>query len=151
MTNNSEVIDTLNELIQTSKDGEEGFHTCADNARDPQLKTFFSNRAQSCAAAVAELQDMVRAHGGDPETRSDLSGALHRRWVDLKSTLTGNDDEAVLSECERGEDVAVSSYRRALGRNLPAEVRALIERQYQGVLHNHDQVKSLHDQYRSAH
>lgn len=148
--NNDEVISTLNDLIETSKDGEEGFFSCAENASDPQLKTFFSNRAQSCKSAVTELQQMVRDHGGDPENSSSLGGAAHRRWLDLKALLTGKDDKAVLQECERGEDVAVASYRRALERNLPIEVRTVVERQYRGVLHNHDQVKSLRDQYRSA-
>lgn len=147
---NDEVISTLNDLIETSKDGEEGFRSCAENASNPQLKTFFSNRAQSCTRAVAELQALVRAHGGNPESSSSLGGAVHRRWVDIKSMVTGKDDKAVLKECERGEDVAVASYRRALDKNLPIEVRSLVEKQYQGVLHNHDQVKALRDQYRSA-
>jgi uncharacterized protein (TIGR02284 family) len=145
-----ELISTLNDLIETSKDGEEGFRSCADATTNTQLKAFFSNRAQSCAAAVIELQDLVRAHGGDPETGSGLGGALHRRWVDIKAALTGHDDKAILKECERGEDVAVASYRRAMEKNLPAAVRATVERQYQGVLQNHDQVKSLRDQYRST-
>lgn len=147
---NDEVISTLNDLIETSKDGEEGFRSCAENASNPQLKTFFSNRAQSCAQAVTELQALVRAHGGNPESSSSLGGAVHRRWVDIKSMVTGKDDKAVLKECERGEDVAVASYRRALEKSLPIEVRSLVEKQYQGVLHNHDQVKALRDQYRSA-
>jgi uncharacterized protein (TIGR02284 family) len=145
-----EVISTLNDLIETSKDGEEGFRSCAENASNPQLKTFFSNRAQSCGQAVTELQELVRTYGGNPESGSSLGGAVHRRWVDIKSMVTGKDDKAVLKECERGEDVAVASYRRALDKNLPVEVRGLVERQYQGVLHNHDQVKALRDQYRSA-
>lgn len=147
---NDEVISTLNDLIETSRDGEEGFRTCAEDASDPQLKTFFSNRAQTCTAAVIELQDLARAYGGDPENSGSLGGAVHRRWLDIKSLLTGKDDEAVLTECERGEDVAVASYRRALEKNLPVDVRRVVERQYQGVLQNHDQVKSLRDQYRSA-
>ncbi len=145
-----EVISTLNDLIETSKDGEEGFRTCAEDASDPQLKTFFTTRAQRCAAAVIELQDMVRAYGGDPETSGGLGGAIHRRWIDVKSLVTGKDDKAVLKECERGEDFAVSSYRRALERNLPVEVRSLVERQYQGVLQNHDQVRALCDRFRST-
>lgn len=147
--NNDEIISTLNDLIETSKDGEEGFLTCADDVSDPQLKTFFSNRAQSCAAAAVELQDLVRTYGGDPETSGGLGGALHRRWVDIKALLTGKDVKAVLRECERGEDFAVASYRRALEKNLPAEIRAVVERQYQGVMQNHDQVRSLRDQYRA--
>jgi uncharacterized protein (TIGR02284 family) len=147
---NDELISTLNDLIETSKDGEEGFRSCADATANTQLKAFFSNRAQSCTAAVIELQDLVRAHGGDPETSGGLGGALHRRWVDIKAAITGHDDKAILKECERGEDVAVASYRRAIEKTLPEDVRATVERQYQGVLQNHDQVKSLRDQYRSA-
>lgn len=147
---NDEVIATLNDLIETSKDGEEGFLACAEDASDPRLKTFFSNRAQRCAAAVIELQDLVRAYGGEPESSGGLGGALHRRWIDIKALVTGKDDKAILNECERGEDVAVANYRRALEKNLPEEVRAVVERQYQGVLQNHDEVRSLRDQYRSA-
>ncbi|WP_136413921.1 PA2169 family four-helix-bundle protein [Herbaspirillum sp. ST 5-3] len=145
---NDEIITTLNKLIETSKDGEEGFRSCADNASDPQLKTFFSNRVHTCTAAVIELQELVRAYGGDPENSSDLGSALHRRWVDIKGLVTGRNDRAVLKECERGEDVAVASYRSALDKNLPADVRNVVEKQFHGVLKNHDQVKSLRDQYR---
>jgi uncharacterized protein (TIGR02284 family) len=145
---NEEVISTLNDLIETSKDGEAGFRTCAEDVTDHQLKAFFSNRAQSCTAAVIELQDLVRAYGGDPENNSSLGGALHRRWVDIKALITGMDDKAVLNECERGEDVAVASYRRALEKNLPPDARTLVERQYQGVLQNQDQVRALRDRYR---
>jgi len=146
---NDDIISTLNDLIETSKDGEEGFHTCADDVSDPQLKTFFSNRAQSCAAAVIELQELVRAYGGAPETSGGLGGALHRRWVDIRALLTGKDVKEVLKECARGEDFAVASYQQALSRNLPAEIRAVVERQYQGVLKNQDQVRSLRDQYQA--
>jgi uncharacterized protein (TIGR02284 family) len=147
---NDEIISTLNDLIETCKDGEEGFRTCAGDAGDPSLKSFFANRAQSCGAAAAELQELVRTYGGDPERSSGLGGAIHRRWIDVKSAIMGHDDKAVLKECERGEDVAVASYRRALEKNLPVDVRAVVEQQYQGVLHNHDQVKSLRDQYRAG-
>ncbi|CAM5417486.1 Aldehyde dehydrogenase OS=Stutzerimonas stutzeri OX=316 GN=CXK95_11620 PE=4 SV=1 [Stutzerimonas stutzeri] len=117
--------------------------------RDPQLKSTMSQRARDCATAAAELQQMVRSLGGDPETSTSMAADMHRRWVDLKSMITGKDDEAILNECERGEDVAVKSYRKALEKDLPAEVRLVVERQYQGVLRNHDQVKALRDAARA--
>jgi len=144
-----DIISVLNGLIETCKDGDEGFRTCAMDASDPRLKTFFTNRAQTCAAAALELEALVRAYGGDPENSNSLGSAVHRRWIDIKALITGKDDRAVLEECERGEAMAVTSYSQALGRNLPENVRAVVERQYQGVLQNHDQVKSLRDQYRA--
>ena len=89
--------------------------------------------------------------GHQPVRVGDIRGLhhMHRRWVDLKSMITGKDDEAILNECERGEDVAVKSYRKALEKDLPAEVRIVVERQYQGVQRNHDQVKALRDAARA--
>lgn len=143
-----DLIDTLNELIQTCEDGALGFRACADDVNDLQLRTFFANRAQSCAAAAAELQDLVRSYGGEPATSGGWGGALHRRWIDIRALISGRGDRAVLEECERGEDVALASYRRALESRLPDDARAVVERQYQGVLRNHDQVRSLRDQHR---
>jgi len=148
--NNDDVISTLNDLIETSKDGEQGFRTCAEDIKDAQMKSFFTSRAQSCAEAAAELQQEVRALGGNPETSSSISGALHRRWVDIKGVITGKDDEAILNECERGEDVAKRSYETALGKTLPANIKSIVERQYNGVLKNHDQVKAMRNQVRAA-
>jgi uncharacterized protein (TIGR02284 family) len=145
-----DIISTLNDLIETCKDGEEGFRTCAEDLSDPQIKSTFTNRAQGCATAARELQELVVSLGGNPEKRSSVSGTLHRRWVDIKSTITGQDDVAILNECERGEDVAVKSYRNALEKDLPPDIRSVVERQFNGVLRNHDQVKALRDQARTA-
>jgi uncharacterized protein (TIGR02284 family) len=61
----------------------------------------------------------------------------------IKAAITGRDDGVVLSECERGEDSAVASYREALGADLPAPVRAVIERQFSEVRQAHDRVRNL--------
>lgn len=143
-----EVVSVLNDLIETSKDGEKGFRTCAEDLKDPTLKSSFTHRAEECGQAAAELQGMVRDRGGDPEEHSSVAGELHRRWVDMKSTITGKSDESILNECERGEDVALKSYKSALEKDLPPDVRAVVERQYQGVQRNHDQVKAMRDAVR---
>lgn len=150
---NKESISILNDLIETSKDGEKGFQTSAEDIKRPDVKAFFLSRSAEIATAVRELQAEVRALGGDPETSSSVSGTLHRAWVDLKSTLTGKDDVAVLNEVERGEDVALKAYKearqKAIEKNLPAAVTSLIDKQLQGVQANHDKVKTLRDAARA--
>jgi len=99
----------LNDLIETSIDGQKGFKECADDIKHPELKALFAKRSADCATAAAELKTAVRALGGDPEQSGSVAGALHRGWVDVKSMVTGKDEEAVLNEAERGEDHALKA------------------------------------------
>ncbi|HEK1686012.1 TPA: PA2169 family four-helix-bundle protein [Pseudomonas putida] len=152
---NKDVIDVLNNLIEYSKDGEKGFKESADDVKNPELKTFFVQRATACAQAAAELQAEVRHLGGDPETSTSLSGDIHRGWVNFKSMLTGKSEEAVLNEVERGEDYALKAYKEAREKlvklNTPNAQNALtlVDGQLQGVQRNHDQVKMLRDTARA--
>lgn len=146
---NNQVISTLNDIIETCKDGEKGFRTCVENVQDGELKSMFGERSQRCAEAVKELQSEVRRLGGDPDTQGSVSGALHRGWLNVKSAITGKDEAAVLAECERGEDVALQHYQDALREDLPSDVRDLIERQYQGAMANHELVRGLRDRART--
>lgn len=147
-----ETIKVLNNLIETSKDGEAGFKDLAEHTKTEHLRSVFTSRAADTASAAAELQRLVTSLGGEPETTTSVSGDLHRRWVDLKSAITGKDDAALLNEAERGEDVAKKSYSKALENNdLTPDIRAVIQKQYEGVLRNHDQIKALRDQARAQH
>ena len=123
---NKDIVKTLNSLIETSKDGE-------------------------YAQAASELQTLVLQYGGKAETTGSATGSLHRGWVAVKGTLAGYSDLNMLEEAERGEDVALEQYRNALRQvDLPGEVRSLVERQFQGVKYNHDQIRGLREQARAS-
>ncbi|APA88770.1 PA2169 family four-helix-bundle protein [Paraburkholderia sprentiae WSM5005] len=141
------VVSVLNDLVETSKDGEKGFMKAAEDAHDEQLKTLFRSSAEDCSRGARELQDVVQTLGGKPENRGSMSGALHRGWVDVRSAVSDRSDHAILAECEKGEDVAKKHYHDALEKDLPADVRAIVERQYHGLLQTHDRVRDLRDQY----
>jgi len=144
----TEAISVLNDLIETSKDGEKGFLRAADDTNSIDLRVIFLAASQRCGAAARELQNLVMDLGGEPETGGSIAGAIHRGWLDLKAAVSSRDDLAVLEECERGEDFAKRRYSEALKKELPEIVRAVIERQYQGVITNHDRVLALRDERR---
>jgi uncharacterized protein (TIGR02284 family) len=143
MASNDEVISTLNNLIETCRDGQNGFQAAADGVKDSELKSLFYSYSQQRAKFVGELQDEVRRIGGDPETTGSVAATLHRGWIDIKSAVTGGDEGAIISECERGEDSAVSNYSDALDKDLPANVRSIVERQFASVKQAHDRIRSL--------
>jgi len=146
----SNITSVLNDLVETSKDGEIGFRTAAEDAKNGELKTLFLERAQDCATGAAELQQRVAALGGKPEEGGSVAGALHRGWVNLKAAVADRSDLAILEECERGEDVAKAHYRKALEETtLPDDIRAVVQHQYDGMMRNHDQIRDLRDQYRA--
>ena len=80
-----DVIDCLNTLIETSKDGEFGFRTSAEQTADAQLKQLLLQRADECRSAATELQALVRDHGGSarPNQRQGLLPTLDQRRNDV--------------------------------------------------------------------
>ncbi len=145
MSDRDDVIDTLNDLIETSHDGEYGFRELSERAQAPELKQTFARRADEIRTSVAALQQAVVQQGGKAEDGGTAAGALHRGWVAVRSKITTSTDLSLLEEAERGEDSALATYRKASKRDLPAPVQALVEQQLQGVQRNHDQIKQLRD------
>ena len=64
MASNEQVIATLNDLIQTCRDGQEGFRTAAEGVRSAELCERFQTYARQRASFIGELQDEVRRLGG---------------------------------------------------------------------------------------
>jgi len=140
---NDKVISILNNLIETCKDGQDGFRKAAEGVKDSHLRSLFNAFSLERAQFAGELQTEVGNLGGDPERTGSVSGSLHRGWINLKSAITGGNDSAIIAECERGEDSAKKNYREALENNLPANIEVIVNRQYTQVQRVHDQVRNL--------
>jgi uncharacterized protein (TIGR02284 family) len=139
---NGNIVSVLNNLIQTCKDGEQGFRTAAENLKNQQTKALFSGYAQERAEMAQELQAEVRAHGGAPESTGSIAGSTHRGWMNLKAAVAGGDD-SIIAEAERGEDVAKKAYDDALAKGLPPMTLAIVRKQAKRVHDAHDQVRAL--------
>ncbi|MCW5959517.1 MAG: PA2169 family four-helix-bundle protein [Pyrinomonadaceae bacterium] len=147
---NDTIISTLNNLIETCKDGQNGYKEAAEGVERADLKTFFYECSQQRSQFAGELQSLVREHGGEPSDSGSVSGSIHQGWINLKAAVTGQDEKAILNECERGEDSAVNAYKNALEEDLPANVRSVVQNQANTVKATHDKIKSLRDLARAA-
>ncbi len=139
-------IQTLNDLIESLKDGQQGFQTAAKDVKAPDLAQVFQGYAKQRGEFAATLQAHVSALGADVEKSGSIAGSMHRGWINLKAALSTNEPQAVLDEAERGEDAAVAAYRKALDtRDLDPKTRELIASQATTVKAAHDHVRSLRD------
>jgi uncharacterized protein (TIGR02284 family) len=136
-------VDVLNDLLECCRDGEYGYRQCAEHVKSDEIKAVMLRHAEHCKSGASELEEQIRQLGGKIDEGGTVSGALHRGWVSIRGTLSGHSDQAMLDECERGEDAAVARYRKALKQDLPSPIRMVVQRQMQGVQHNHDTIKSL--------
>jgi uncharacterized protein (TIGR02284 family) len=146
----NETVDTLNNLIETLKDGQEGFAAAAKDVKDPNVRSTFNQFATERGQMVEELASQVRQYGEDPDTDGSATAAIHRGWMNLKSALGGG-EKSILDEAERGEDQAVSDFEKALENpKLPPDVQQVVRSQYTRVKRAHDQVKMLRDSWKAA-
>ncbi|WP_299760698.1 PA2169 family four-helix-bundle protein [uncultured Pontibacter sp.] len=142
---NKEVQSTVHHLIERCKDGAKGYKTASEDVEDKDLKDLFRKYAVQRDSMITELQDHLHKMGHTDDESSSIEGTMHRAWIDLKSALTSRDRVRVLEECERGEDYAVKAYKEALEKNLPSELKQIVEQQYQDVKHAHDHIRTLRD------
>lgn len=137
-------VDVLNGLIKTTLDSVGGYREAAENADHSQYKAMFEDRAARREQLARELQQQVRALGGDAKTEQGIVGKMHNEFVGLKNAITGGDDKSVIDEVERGEDHIRDKFRDALDdEDLPENVRTVVARAYQSVKADHDEVSRI--------
>lgn len=139
------VVRLLEELSATCRDGEEGFRQAAGDFDDPALRERFIRYSHQRAGLASELLGEIQRLGGEPDPAGHVAGAIHRGWMRFKAVVTGHDDAAILAEAERGEDVAVDVYRKAMERELPMESRTMLQRQLDDIEQVHLEVRALRD------
>ena len=143
-TTTKSIASVLNFIIETCKDGQEGFRSAAEDVKSADIKELFSELSMQRQQFADELQTLVLGLGEEAQTSGSFSGVLHHGWMDLKAAITNGDEHTILVECERGEDAAVAAYSDALEHEqLPSNVHYVIKRQYMGVQAAQHRVREL--------
>ena len=144
MNYSEKVSKKLNMLLEKNYDAEKGYKNAAENAQDKQLKVFFSERAQERYDFGHELKTEIRNFGENPDKGSSLAGDAHRTWMNLKTSLSSNKEDAALEEAVRGEKVAVDEYEDVLkDPEIPPTTANLLMKQRNGIVAALNKLKSM--------
>lgn len=144
-----EVSGTINTLIETCMDGQRLFSYASVDVHEAELRQRLLAYASQRAAFARELQITVLRLGGNPANDGSLSGKLLQGWMDVKSAAAVRETYAVLQEVERGEDLAVARFQKALRCPLPDEVRDTLHRMLDELHKAHDDIHVVRDSYRA--
>ncbi len=117
----------LNELLEKNYDSEKGYKKASKIVNNQKLKHFFDEQAQARYDFGHELKTEIRNYGENPEKGGSITGAAHRMWMDIKSSFTSNDEEAILEEITKGEKSAVEEYNEVINdTTLPPTTRKIL-------------------------
>lgn len=129
-----EMTKKINDLLEKNYDAEKGYKKAAEIVDDNKLKQFFEEQAQNRYDFGHTLKDEIKNIGSTPDKGGSTTGDLHRAWMDIKSTFTSQDEEAILKEVQKGEEAAVEEYTNVINdTTLPPTTKTILEQQRNNV------------------
>lgn len=142
----NETVSSLQTLLQKNYDAQKSFQKTMQYAESPNLKQFLQNQAAQRSRFATEITDQLRNLNEEPKEKGSLGGDLHRAWIDVRTTFSGNKDETVLAECLRGEKASASEYDDQLKKhNFPPRIADVLRSQANEIHQTVDQIKTLKD------
>ncbi len=141
---NEKAIERLSHLIAIANDGKYGCENAAEDVNDITLKQMLRQCSTERAGYADELKSEVVKLGGSPDHDGGPLGALHRTWMDIKSTVTSGDREEILKTCITGEEAAIKAYSEALNdEHITDHIKQVIGKQLNGVQFALNSIRSL--------
>lgn len=141
-----ETVNLLQGILEKNYDAEKGYKKAMTDAENPALKNFLQAQALQRSNFATAIDKELRDLGEEPKESGSVTGSLHRAWIDIKSSVAGNDDEAVLEEVIRGEKASVDEYQDAINNNaLPPKIDSVLKSQLRDIQGTLSRVKTLED------
>ncbi len=113
---NDKTIAALNDLLKITNDRIAGFAKVADKVWDnySELRPAYDIMVGEASGMRNDLINLITSKGGNPDDTTSVSGAIHRAWIDVKNSFSGDKDESTLENVVFGEKAAIEAYENAL-------------------------------------
>lgn len=142
----TETVNVLQNIIEKNYDAEKGYKKAMQDAKNPLLKGFLQKQAAQRSHFATAIDQKLRQLGEAPKESGSVTGTLHRAWIDIKTSVAGNDDEAVLEEVIRGEKASVEEYQEVMkNKHLSPEIKEVLQSQVGDIQGTLNRVKKLED------
>jgi uncharacterized protein (TIGR02284 family) len=151
MPDRKHILDTLEDLIQISRDGQEGYRSGAEHVKNSELRLLLNEVSLERAKFAGDLEnEAVRWGRADIDRSGTALGAIHRGWANLKAYL-GGDDDAILSVIQTGDEYARERYEQAIeDSETPDNIIGILRNQAQAVVGTLDRIRAIRGSRRAA-
>ena len=139
------LIEVLGALVETCRDGKEGFQLASSEVDNLALTPLLQEYAVQRAAFSGELDRLAQEFCDGEWKVEEAGGCRPLGWLKLQSALAEGDELALLIECERQEEIAATRYREALHAHLPEPVRQVLMAQFEAVLAAQARLKAVRE------
>lgn len=141
-----DTVNVLQGILEKNYDAEKGYKKAMQDAKTPSLKNFLQKQALQRSHFATAIDKEIRNLDETPIESGSLTGTLHRAWIDIKSSVAGNDDAAVLEEVIRGEKASVDEYQDVIKNNILApQIHSVLQSQLSDIQSTLSRVKTLED------
>jgi uncharacterized protein (TIGR02284 family) len=134
---------TLRHLIQTCRTAEAEFRAAASGVSDDNLQRLFESYSQQRGEFAAELEGELRRITPEGEITAPSHFVSDQADGTPEPPQAMLDEGSIISDAERGENQVLLGYNESLSGSLPADLRAMVERQLVKVKEAHEQISSL--------
>ena len=141
-----QLVQSLQELLVKNYDAVTGFKKAMKEAKSKNLKEYLKIQAFRHHSYTNELDKVIRSLNETPFEEGSAAGKIHRVWMDVINSITGNNDEIILSECNRGQRASLKEYEEKLNKHkFPPVVLNMLKQQQQELEDTLDEVKAMKD------
>ena len=144
MKYSEKISNKLNELLTKNYDAEAGYKLASENVKNNTLKEYFNRRAKERYDFGHQIKNEIKVYGETPDKGTSLKGDAHRLWMNVKSTLSKDNEESILEETIRGEKNAIEEYNNILEEpNIPPSTESILNNQLNNIKSALEEVKAF--------
>lgn len=131
-------------LIESSRNGHDGYMEVANGINSAAYKTMFAEYALQRRRFAAQLANAITELGGDP----DEDGVVDA-WGNIRAVIMGGDHGSIFAAIESAEDATINAYEKAIEyKAMPSHIHAIVDDQCAHIIQAHDRIHALRDAYR---
>ncbi|WP_267405217.1 MULTISPECIES: PA2169 family four-helix-bundle protein [unclassified Chryseobacterium] len=146
--NNDKTVSVLNDLLNITNDRIEGFSKVEDKVWDTHsgLKSDYDQMVSQSQTMKNDLIRLINQKGGEADNTTSTAGAIHRAWIDVKNSFSGDKDDSTLGNVVFGENAAIDAYQSALDSgDLCPESTRLVSDQLHHLKSSYAKFENLED------